>query len=97
MAIAQTLEDFLFDHDASYTLQRHRLSTSSLATAHSAHMPSSFYPRQARPGVVSVEDFEENLFLGDEMMRGPLLDKGGLKRPMVWRPARESSARDGRR
>ena len=41
MAIAQTLEDFLYSHEVSYTLQRHRASTSSLATAHSAHIDES--------------------------------------------------------
>lgn len=38
MSLSTTLESYLSDHDAPYTLQHHRASTSSLATAHSAHI-----------------------------------------------------------
>lgn len=38
MSISGRLEHFLIDHNAAYTLQTHRPSTSSLASAHSAHV-----------------------------------------------------------
>lgn len=38
MSLAQTLESFLSDRHVSYTLEHHPASTSSLGTAHSAHI-----------------------------------------------------------
>jgi Ala-tRNA(Pro) deacylase len=38
MSLAETLESFLSEHDVPYTTQHHRASTSSLGTAHSAHI-----------------------------------------------------------
>ena len=38
MSLAETLESFLSDHDVAYTTQHHSASTSSLGTAHSAHI-----------------------------------------------------------
>ena len=46
-------------------------------TLHSEHMPSSFYPRRARPGVVSVESRIEASVLGELEARGHILDRKG--------------------
>lgn len=46
-------------------------------TVHSEHMPSSFYPRRARPGVVSVESRFDPAVLRALEARGHRLDRKG--------------------
>src|SRR5262249_18589143 len=46
-------------------------------TVHSEHMPSSFWPRHARPGVVSVESRFDSAVLGALERRGHRLERKG--------------------
>jgi gamma-glutamyltranspeptidase/glutathione hydrolase len=46
-------------------------------TVHSEHMPSSFWPRRARPGVVSVESRLDPAVLRALESRGHRLDRKG--------------------
>lgn len=46
-------------------------------TVHSEHMPSSFYPRHARPGVVSVEGRIDAAVLAELEARGHVLERKG--------------------
>ena len=46
-------------------------------TLHSEHMPSSFYPRNARPGVLSVEDRLEPSVVAELARRGHRIETSG--------------------
>jgi gamma-glutamyltranspeptidase/glutathione hydrolase len=46
-------------------------------TVHSEHMPSSFYPRRARPGLVSVETRIDDAVLRELESRGHILERKG--------------------
>lgn len=46
-------------------------------TVHSEHMPSSFYPRHARPGVVSAETRIEPAVLAELERRGHVVERKG--------------------
>ena len=64
-------------------------------TVHSEHMPSSFYPRQARPGVVSVEDRLDPGVVAELERRGHRIErKGGWEHGRVMAVTRRSD--DGR-
>jgi gamma-glutamyltranspeptidase/glutathione hydrolase len=41
---------------------------------HSAHMPSSFYPRQAQPRVVDIESRADPAVIGELRRRGHLVN-----------------------
>ena len=46
-------------------------------TLHSEHMPSSFFPRQARPGVVSAENRVSEEVLRELAARGHRVERKG--------------------
>ncbi|MFP8876613.1 MAG: gamma-glutamyltransferase, partial [Myxococcota bacterium] len=61
-------------------------------TLHSEHMPSSFYPRHARPGVLSVEDRIEPVILDELARRGHRIErKGGWEHGRVMAVTRRDT------
>ena len=61
-------------------------------TLHSEHMPSSFYPRHARPGVLSVEDRLEASLLRELERRGHRIErKGGWEHGRVMAVTRREA------
>ncbi|NRA08920.1 MAG: gamma-glutamyltransferase family protein [Myxococcales bacterium] len=61
-------------------------------TLHSEHMPSSFYPRHARPGVLSVEDRLDASILSELARRGHRIErKGGWEHGRVMAVTRRDT------
>ena len=81
MSLAQTLESFLSDRHIPYTTELHPVSTSSLATAHSAH--------------VDEECLAKSVLLGDDrgfvlavLPAGSVTGAAGLPIASTRRPVR---------